>query len=521
MLEDLAAASWRPKDRLWFFFSGYGVNYNGQDFLMPVEGNPEKVLETGIEVRGLFQSLQLANLDVLVLLDINRAVARLGDAPIGQEIIELAQELNIPTIVSCQAEQFSHESKELRHGFFTAALLEALRSGNGNTLAQLERYLSVRTPQLCQDYWRPTQNPVTIMPSGDRVILGQSVANTEKNKTPTVASNEPLASTASSPISNSSAETEKAKAENPPPNLPSLPAASTKNPPRQKTTNISSRQQLLLWGGSTILVVSLMVFVLLRYRGELGEKKFFPVSGSNTTADTKIVTMPHTSRDTTIIETLPDMPSTPPTLTAKSTIFTNSLHRQQALSELAKMSLKPNQASDLQRAIATAKKIKPDNPRYNQAQENIQTWSSMIFSLAQNRAKRIDYTNAIAAASLITDQEAPYQKAQAAIKQWRVEAKQYVSNTTLLEAANNLIKPGQASSYNRAIDVAEKVPSDQPGFNVAQQLINKWSQQMLRIAKQRANKGDFKSAIETATLIPEGTSTYSEAKKSIQQWQKN
>ena len=171
LLEDLTAACWQPQDHLWLFFSGYGVNYEGKDYLMPVEGNPKLAQETGIEVRSLMQSLQLAELNVLLLFDINRASGSQADAPVGQETLELAEELQLATIVSCQPDQFSRESSELGHGFFTAALLAALRSGKGSSLTELESYLSILTPELCQHYWRPTQNPVTVIPSRQHDIL--------------------------------------------------------------------------------------------------------------------------------------------------------------------------------------------------------------------------------------------------------------------------------------------------------------------------------------------------------------
>ena len=155
------------------------------------------------------------------------------------------------------------------------------------------------------------------------------------------------------------------------------------------------------------------------------------------------------------------------------------------------MSLRQTQASDLSKAIATAQKIQPGEPLYEQAQENIKIWSQMILDLAEGRAKQRQYSNAIAAAQLITKNQALYAKAQAAINQWRLEAKQYVANKTLLDAANALIKPGQASTYNRAIEVAKKVPQGQPGFDLAQKSINNWSEKILDIAKSRADQGDL------------------------------
>ena len=171
LLEDLAANFWQPQDKLWLFFSGYGITHEEQDYLMPIEGDCKRVKETAIEMRQLMQTLQVAGLEVLLLVDFNRAFGTKADSFIGQETIELAQELQISTILSCQPEQFSHESSELGHGFFTATLLEALRYGNTNNLAGLESYLSVRTPELCLLHWRPTQNEIAFIASPQQSLF--------------------------------------------------------------------------------------------------------------------------------------------------------------------------------------------------------------------------------------------------------------------------------------------------------------------------------------------------------------
>ncbi|MEO0970315.1 MAG: caspase family protein, partial [Cyanobacteria bacterium J06639_18] len=173
LLEEFAAKFWQPQDRLWFFFSGYGINYNGRDYLMPKEGDPLRVEETGIALRELMLFLRATQLEVLILLDINRAFGCQGHPLVTQEALCVAQELELPIIISCQAEQFSHESSEIGYGFFSAALLEALSSGHANTLGNLENYLKVRTPELCEDHFRPVQNPASFITFSDRSILGQ------------------------------------------------------------------------------------------------------------------------------------------------------------------------------------------------------------------------------------------------------------------------------------------------------------------------------------------------------------
>ena len=545
LVEDLAAACWQPQDKLWFFFSGYGVNYHGQDYLMPIAGDPEHIQETGIDVRSLLQVIQITEVNALVLFDINRAFARQGDNYIGQETIELSQELQISTILSSQPEQFSHESRQLGHGFFTAALIEALRSGNGSNLTNLESYLSVRTPELCHHYWRPTQNPVTIIASGNPEIIGipaakditQSVQNHRQIQVEEI-SEDFLSTAKAAPKlqsdylkkyttwqNNYSNNTEK-NAVSPvsPSPLPKLPEV--RESPGNVTTAIQPSQesptenkpaitkQLLVWGASTILLLGLIAVVVLRNQAG------FQANLDETQQDTGI----NPNQQRADVKTLPTLtsanPSTFSTTTPKPQPTPTSKVKQenQALLDLAKMSLNKTQASDLSQAIATARKIKPGEPLYEQAQDNILIWSRMIFDLAEGRAKRGKYSSAIAAAELLTKNGPLYPKAQAGIKRWQFEAKRFFTNKTLLDAANLLIKNGQASSYNRAIVVANKIPNGEPGFDKAKKSIDQWSEKILAIAQKRANRGQFKDAIQTAVLVPEGTAAYDKAQTAIRKW---
>ncbi|MEH2170934.1 MAG: caspase family protein [Nostoc sp.] len=548
LLEDLAATSWQPEDYLWLFFSGYGVNYKGKDYLMPAEGNPELVQQTGIELRSLMQSLQLADLNVLLLLDINRAFGTQADAPVGEETIELAQELQLATILSCQPEQFSHESSELGHGFFTAALLEALRSGNGSNLADLESYLSLIVPKLCHHHWRPIQNPATIIPSRQQVILPKLAMESDFQPEPIIYPEESFAvALAAPPLDdssktspdrgrqgeasvNSSLQVKGKKVQESGGSLVSLPMPETSlgvntrgrfipNSSKGYVSRLPANQpsipfwkQFILWGGGSLLVAGLIAVVFLRNQETFRIKQISSKSPNATVSDRQVV------------ENLPSDRTPPARLnnqsSAQITSSYQSKKRNQAVLDLAKMSLRQTQANDLSMAIATARKIQPGEPLYEQAQENIKIWSQMILDLAEGRAKQRQYASAIAAARLITKDEAPYAKAQAAINLWRLEGKQYVSNKTLLDAANALIKSEQASTYNRAIEVAKKVPSGQPGFDTAQKSINNWSEKILDLAKRRATEGERNAAIATAALVPEETGAYEDAQDAIQKWQK-
>ncbi|MBK1987964.1 caspase family protein [Sphaerospermopsis aphanizomenoides BCCUSP55] len=543
VLEELAATSWQPEDHLWFFFSGYGVNHNDKDYLMPVDGDPDLVVETGIAVRQVMQSLQVAELKTLLIFDINRAFGTQADAPVGQEILDMAKELQMPVMLSCQPEEFSHESSELGYGFFTAALLEALRSGKGSSLKDLESYVSSLTPELCQHHWRPIQNPVTVIPNSPPDILPILILDDDEETQQLIFPEEnfavPLTAPSLGDKDSRNSTTDKAWwAKNQTPettlnqtsetSVAKLPVdsnqilatspelqgrrfipASAKDyatPATQEHTPIW--KQFILWGGGSMVIVALIVTFLLRNQASFRFKKLSPPINNTTNSD--------------FSNSLPAIPAAVETIKpvgAAITATSDTQKRSQALLELKKMSLKETEPSDLKLAIATAKKINSSEPLYQQTQENIQVWNQMILDLATGHAQQKQYSDAIATAELITKDELLYPQAQTAIEKWQLEAKLYLSNKTLLDAANALIQPGQASTYNRAIEVAKKVPPGQPGFEIAQTSINKWSEQILELAKNRAAQGEFSAAIATAALVPQITPAYQDAQDAIQKWQ--
>ncbi len=162
----------QPDDVLWFFFSGYGAQVRmaegplaGQqaDYLMPIDGDPGQIEKTGIALADVIDSLaELPTQKTLLVLDINRSQGALAGQAIGTQVIDLAQKRQVSTLLSCQPEQYSHETLGVRHGLFTAALLEALQQ-NCKTPSQISDYLNQRLPELCEHHWRPIQNPVSIL----------------------------------------------------------------------------------------------------------------------------------------------------------------------------------------------------------------------------------------------------------------------------------------------------------------------------------------------------------------------
>lgn len=528
----------------WFFFSGYGVCWQEVDYLMPIDGNPKDIPGTGIAVRSLFQALKDKSDDhLLVFLDINRSPGLQAGSPAGAQTVDLAHELGIPLVLSAQLDQFSHEAVALGNGLFTAALLEALRYHQTDiTLRSLDEYLRDRLPELSKHHWRPIQIPLTIIPAPElrqQLILPTAVkqptqpavashlrSGTSQNikETDTTDSSnganragtkisasalglQPITSLVPAPVT-----AREQRALTP---LEMLPTPEPDPESEYYTTQKRSWQSWPLIAGGVILIVLLLLAVVtIRNRqGAITQQAIETKEEKETEKETEKVlpstpmppaSTPQTEENSIAVALKPD----------QSRWQTN-----QSSLDQARRLIQPNQASLFSQAIAQARQIRPGEPLYEQAQQDITRWSQVILDLGEGRAQQGNFVGAIAAAKLIPgDNPSIYAKAQQAIKQWQVLAQQQQQNQRIIQTAKQQLRRHQASSYNRAISTLQKVPSSQPGYAEAQKLIAQWSRQIYLIANSRAWQGNFGQAIQTAALVPPGTPEYTTAQQAIARW---
>jgi uncharacterized caspase-like protein len=152
-------------DLLWFFFSGCGISFEGEDYLIPIDGNIEDLPNTCISLRQLYQQFKDIGVNALVFLDANRSLHLPPSSGIGNVTAKLAEEYQIPTFLSCQSNEFSHEDAGLGHGLFTTALLEALNYHHDLNLGTIDAYLTSRLAELSEHHWKPLQTPVALLPT--------------------------------------------------------------------------------------------------------------------------------------------------------------------------------------------------------------------------------------------------------------------------------------------------------------------------------------------------------------------
>jgi uncharacterized caspase-like protein len=559
-----------PSDRfvpwLWFFFSGYGVSWEGADYLLPIDGNLADIPNTGIPVRWLLDILQRKEArNILVLLDINRSPGLIAASTVGAETVELAKERGINAILSSQPQQMSHESSDLGHGFFTAALLEALRYYSTDlTLEKLEGYLRDRLPELCEHHWRPPQRPSFVIPFPEvsqQLLLPGALSLSHEEQYATVSS--ALVEANHAQIQTNGKANDAQIATSAPivrPNAPLLSSNSTASSAQnsdapnllsqiEKTSNepLPNFQKWLAVGGGLFLLF-VLAGVFLRPNPQLTDstapEAIAPVENGAT--QTQGVPAPQSSPPTAVKPILPAPEASPQKATqpvlpvpiasppasqagAKAPTTSGGAKAPTAIATkgamgidlVASVHLKNIQASRFGQAIADARKIPPNDPSYTEAQSCITRWSLAILDIARGRANQGDFGGAIAAAALVTrERPEAYQLAQQKIETWKRQAQQQKQNQAVIAAAKKLVRPAQASSYNQAISSLRAIPLGQPGYAEAKKLKEDWSKQIYAIANSRAGKAQFQPAIETAKLVPSDTPTYKAARAAIARWQK-
>lgn len=149
-------------DNFWFFFAGHGILSDGIDYLMPSDGDPDNVADTGISVNQVIQNLRGSGAgNVILALDACRNQVRRNGGTrsgegIGHETERVAKIADVISIAACSPSEYSYEVDDLQHGAFTYALVEGLGlQGRCATAAKLNTYLKHRVPELAKTRQTP------------------------------------------------------------------------------------------------------------------------------------------------------------------------------------------------------------------------------------------------------------------------------------------------------------------------------------------------------------------------------
>lgn len=500
-LRSLCREKVQPGDLLWVFFSGCGLTEAGQDYWMTLDSEPMKPSETAIALTDVFAILSQARTDqILLVMDMNRSQGAVGHRQIGSQTLTLANDSGIATFLSCQPEEYSHETMYVRHGLFTKALLEGLRYHGCITVSQLSIYLSDRVPELCEHHCRPQQNPAMVIPSAQKFMMvvppegianlsvtEQAKADLEAGRMSTVPASKEAVTTPSTapmppaPPSTFTSSTTDAATTAGKTSQPSLPF-------NQKTSSTATTQadrggaivhkpdaanreededegipaDIWKWG-ILAAVLAFLAGVFLRYQ---------PTFLSN------LDWRNDTDSSETVIE-----PAEENSETAAAPANTEG---DQLFSE----EVDPIEAGET--ALQKAQEAIAAN-RYGEAR----AWLTQVPPELQDNQYQ----------SLL--EQANSEVAEAAVR-----------NQSILETARTIIQPTSASMFNDAIEQARQVPPEDPYYEQAQADIARWSQVILDLAEGRAATGDIGGAIAAARLVPEDQAGITElAQQRITAWE--
>lgn len=187
----------------------------------------------------------------------------------------------------------------------------------------------------------------------------------------------------------------------------------------------------------------------------------------------------------------------------------------------------------LEEAISQAQRVVPGRPFYAKAQTLITRWQYEIEGLAQLERARLlaqnetieGYLAAIAAAQQVGSANPRWNDAQKEIQKWRA-ATQTIADRPILEQAEQFASAGDVNSLQAAVNQVSQISPGRSLYNEAQQKIQQWTEQIQRIqdqpyldqARAYAFAGNIQAAIALAERIRPGRSLYDDAQADIAKW---
>ncbi|NEQ97045.1 MAG: hypothetical protein F6K30_10020 [Cyanothece sp. SIO2G6] len=500
-----------PDDVVWCFFSGYGLHVQGRDYLIPLDGDPQQILQTGIAAESFFALLDAFPTGrLVVLLDLKRPPQTSPDMHLGDDVLRQAQAFNIATLLASKPDQVSHETLTLRQGLFTFAVIEGLRTQGCFQLEQLAQYVQTRLPKLSEEHWRGRQDPAMVLPQeqAQQTLLPAVMAAAGsgvrwRDATPTAGS--PPANT-SPPATRSTTYLPFQPA--PSPQVPvQSPGVSVQLPPLTKNDPNFGASPSPTFATSGHTPAS---------SGETEQQG--NGFGANSSANSPNETMENNTSESS---------------TSKSSSFWTGL----ALLMLGILAvvvvrnlpaLRGNTTTSRPPAIE-GNPTDPSSP--DNAQNPVDTTPTGEAESALGQAKAAQAAGLYDEALRWLDQvpanaqTAEYAALRAELEQFRSQSGQ--RNQAILNEAiaslNQDRQPApviQASDFGRAMALANRIKPGQPVYDEAQVYVQRWGQVILDLAKARAQSGAYGEAIAAASLIDANLPLlYPQAQALIKEWQ--
>jgi hypothetical protein len=178
-----------------------------------------------------------------------------------------------------------------------------------------------------------------------------------------------------------------------------------------------------------------------------------------------------------------------------------------------------NSVASIEDAISQAQRIGQNRPLYKKAQQLISRWQKEIEAIAQlEKARSIaasgsteSLSEAISQAAQVQQSNPRWQEAQKEIGTWTKDIQTRQDRPTL-DQAEQLAASGDISGLQAAINTASRIGSGRALSGEAQEKIARWTEQIQRIqdqpildrARALADAGDLPGAVATAQSISSG-----------------
>lgn len=157
----------KPESRIFFYYSGHGAPdpATGEAFIVPFDGDPSYLNDTGYPIKRLYEKLSAAKAaEVIVVMDScfsgsgGRSVMAKGARP----LVLMTEPSGVPDrmaiLASTQGSQISTSFQEKEHGVFTYYFLKAIKEGRSDIEA-IYRYLKPLVEDTAKSQ-NVTQSPV-------------------------------------------------------------------------------------------------------------------------------------------------------------------------------------------------------------------------------------------------------------------------------------------------------------------------------------------------------------------------
>ena len=181
-----------------------------------------------------------------------------------------------------------------------------------------------------------------------------------------------------------------------------------------------------------------------------------------------------------------------------------------------------NNINAWRRALAEIGLISSNSPLYGEAQGYARTWRANIQRVedrpildeAESFANVNNYPAAIETAKTISSNRALYSEAQNRIAVWQQE----IDGQRYYREARDIALGGTPESLARAIRTARQASTNTSVGSQVIRDVNDWAAQILAIARQTSNSS-LERAIAIAEQVPSGTTSFTPAQKEIEFWQ--